>query len=214
MANVTYIGYHATSRANENEILDNGFKFSVSKEDNIQWLGNGVYFWLDDYYAVEWNIINAKNHKKEYILNNYVILESILVCDRNKILDVSSPEGSILICNLREGLKRILLNNNKGEFVKELDKVSDKYFIKFLEDYKLLEEFDMILATYRKKYIEKNKISDNFIEWEQRQICVKRLDIIKRTKKYQDKHRMYQLFNMIIENRKNIFRGLQNEKNR
>lgn len=206
MANVTYTGYHATERKNENEILSNGFYFSVSRDDNIQWLGKGVYFWIDDYYAVEWNIINAKNNKREYVLNNYIILKSILVCDRNKILDVSSPEGSILICNLREGLKKILLNSNKEEFIEELNSASDKYFIKFLEDYGLLEDFDMILATYRKKYIEKEKFLDNFIEWEQRQICVKNLDVIKKTKKYQDKKRISQLFYMITNNRKNIFR--------
>jgi hypothetical protein len=206
MANVTYIGYHATQKENQSKILNNGFEISVSSNKNIQWLGNGVYFWLDDYYAVEWNIINAKSDKKEYVLNNYAILESILICDRNKIFDVSSPEGSYLIKQLRNGLKKILINDNKKEMVKQLDNASDKYFIKFLEDYKLLEDFDMILATYRKKNIDKAKYLDNFIEWEQRQICVKKLSVIKRTKRYTDKERIQQLFDSIIKNRKNILR--------
>ena len=60
----TLVGYHGTKIENVEQILKNGFKMSKSKENNLEWLGDGVYFWEDDYYAVQWNIIDIERHNK------------------------------------------------------------------------------------------------------------------------------------------------------
>lgn len=204
MTEQTYIGYHATRKKNEENILKNGYIISFSENDNIQWLGNGVYFWIDDYYAVEWNIIQEKGNNKSQIINNNTILRSILVCNKDKIFDVSSPEGSIYYNKLKEGLKKILIESGKVEKVKELDGCTEKYYMDILQDYGLLDDFDMIIATFRKKYIEKSRNPDNFIEWEQRQICVRNLKIIKNTEVYNQHERISQLVDMILKNRKGL----------
>ena len=65
----TLEGYHATTIKRSEIILKDGFKISKSNADTWEWLGDGVYFWEDDYYAVQWNVIDIEKNKTN--LNEY-----------------------------------------------------------------------------------------------------------------------------------------------
>lgn len=212
MVKTIYRGYHATSVENADSILSTGFIDSVTSEDNIQWLGSGIYFWLDEYYAVEWNVIKSESVDIEYINRMYTILESKIECEKDEVLDLSSPEGSIICNELMKILRNILIESGNNKVVSDLEKCTDKMKINILEEYGILEDFSVVLATYKKKNIRKNYSSDNYIEWEQRQLCVKKSNVIIETNKFEDKERCNQLLNLIINNRKKVARGRKNEK--
>lgn len=49
-------GYHATSVKNANSILNLEFHKSISTKEKMHWLGDGVYFFTDIAWAMQWNI--------------------------------------------------------------------------------------------------------------------------------------------------------------
>ena len=51
------IGYHTTAIENVEDILKKGFHMSPS--DRGHWLGRGIYFFSDLYFATEWGIIGV-----------------------------------------------------------------------------------------------------------------------------------------------------------
>lgn len=55
-------GYHGTTKEKSESILKQGFKISKSQEQKYEWLGDGIYFWDDIFYAVQWNIINMEKN--------------------------------------------------------------------------------------------------------------------------------------------------------
>ena len=67
----TLIGYHGTLKKKVKDILQNGFEPSISKENELEWLGDGIYFWEDDYYAVQWNIIDIERKHLTKNIENF-----------------------------------------------------------------------------------------------------------------------------------------------
>ena len=57
MEEKTLVGYHTTDIDSLNSIMQNGFE--MSEPMSKHWLGKGVYFFIDLYYAVEWKIIGV-----------------------------------------------------------------------------------------------------------------------------------------------------------
>lgn len=51
------LGYHATDIKNIESIINDGFV--ESKASKGHWLGRGIYFFENLYYAVEWEIIGV-----------------------------------------------------------------------------------------------------------------------------------------------------------
>lgn len=87
MKAVKYVGYHSTTSNKGKNILKSQYRKSISRTYDDQWLGDGVYFWEDCYYAVEWLIIRK--------IREGVILKSFIKVDSDRVLDLSSPEGNI-----------------------------------------------------------------------------------------------------------------------
>ncbi len=199
----TLIGYHGTLKNKVQDILQNGFKPSISEENELEWLGDGIYFWEDDYYAVQWNIIDIeRRHLTKNIenFNNYDIIESKLVVSKSKLFELSSPEGSIIYNNFKKKLTDKFLKAGLEEEMKELKLKSDKFWINLLEDNGFFDEFDIITAVYKNsKSIEKFK--DDIVLNTQKQICVKNQKCIIKSEKYDDAERIYTLFKMIVERR-------------
>lgn len=201
----TLEGYHATTIKRSEIILKDGFKISKSNADTWEWLGDGVYFWEDDYYAVQWNVIDIEKNKTN--LNEYAILKSIIKVNKAKLFEMSSPEGSIIYNELRDLLINKLVKEGFETYVDKLLKKSDKFWVNLLEDNGFFDEFDVVTAVYKnEKNIEKYK--DDIILNVQKQICVKNDKCIKKTMIYEDKERILNLFSIIFRRRKEI----KNEK--
>ncbi len=199
----TLIGYHGTLKKKVKDILQNGFEPSISKENELEWLGDGIYFWEDDYYAVQWNIIDIeRKHLTKNIenFNNYDIIESKLVVSKSKLFELSSPEGSIIYNTFKKKMTDKFLKAGLKEEMEELKLKSDKFWINLLEDNGFFDEFDIITAIYKNsKSIEEFK--DDIVLNAQKQICVKNKKCIVKSESYGDTERIYTLFKMIVERR-------------
>jgi hypothetical protein len=112
------LGYHGTYAKSVDGILQSNFKESLRNRD---WLGDGVYFFVDGIgskhpseYALLWAIDEAiyrpdKNNHKEV-----VVLEANILINRNKFLDLT----------VEEGLK--LFNEFRDEIIKRISKIGMK----------------------------------------------------------------------------------------
>lgn len=202
----TLVGYHATTKDRGQEILKNGFDISKSQNDNYEWLGDGVYFWDDDYYAVQWNIIDLeKKNKDKNIenLNEYTIIKSDIKVNKLKLFEMSSPEGSYIYNDFKNKLKNKFIENGCEGYVDALMKKSDKFWINLLEDNGFFNDFDVITAIYKN---EKNteKYKDDVVLNTQKQICVKNIECIIKREIYNDEKRILNLFSIILKRRENI----------
>ncbi len=197
-------GYHATYLKKAESILQGGFEDSISDEKKLEWLGDGVYFWEEDYYAVQWNIISMEKEKKETQISDYAILKAVIKVNASRMIDISSPEGGVVFNRLKEELITKYEKDGREEIVKRLKNRSSKFWINVLEDGGFFKDFDVITAIYKnEKNIEKYK--DDIVLNVQRQICVKNKDCIKSVKLYNQKERILNLYSIILKKRKDYY---------
>lgn len=179
----TIVGYHATAKENVEKILKNGFIPSPPRKKH--WLGKGVYYYSDFYYAVEWGIIGVmkreENSFKEF-KKKCAILSSNIDCENFEVLDVSSPVGYTIFLQLLDLIKNNYTNeeyqeikeDNNAETIRIIEKLEEKQGIKYLSNY------DVVCAIYPKNIFKKKiKSSSDFLVGVQKQICVKNTEAIK-----------------------------------
>ena len=146
-------GYHTTRRENIKSILNNGFYMSPPNKGH--WLGKGVYFFEDIYYAIEWKIIGVL--KKQYIENEDELKKASILATKidvkdYEMIDLSTPYGCDIFITFLEVIKE---NFSEEEYRDILEK-GDKYIINALEKLenikkeKYLSEFDIVCADYDK----------------------------------------------------------------
>lgn len=196
-------GYHATNKSNEENIIKFGYDLNKCKDEE-QWLGKGVYFWKSLYYAVEWNYIHTHSFSKKSIWNNIIrnktIFKAEIFIEKSKMLDLTSPEGTILF----EEFQTIVKSNLNKEDLEEAKKKDDVFWIYMIQKRGFFENFDILVASYRKE-IKKNEIrsNKNFEKYIQTQICVKRVKNIIHNQVYNDTSRIKHFFEHIHINRTN-----------
>ena len=158
MGTITLEGYHATASNNVKTIISEGFV--ESKTNSEHWLGRGVYFFEDLYYAVEWEIIGVlkqRNIEDEKELKETDILLAKINCKDYEMVDLSTPYGCDIFNSLLDVIK---YNYSSEEYEKILNK-GDKYIIKVLENLektkreKYLSAFDIVCADYHKPIYKK-----------------------------------------------------------
>ncbi len=211
--NKIYIGFHGTLKENKESIENNGFKKSIST-DKQHWLGEGVYFFEDEYYAVEWNVLDIKKKRKEGINlkpSDYIILKAFIMCNSNKMLDMSSPEGIVLYKYFKDKLKEKYIKEGNQSEINKLNGRSTKFWMNALADNGFFDEFDVLLASYVRTIQELGKNDDDFIKNHQRQICVRETKCIYSVREYNDIDRVKDLYRIIIKNRKIEMIGEYNE---
>lgn len=192
-------GYHATSVESSKEILDTKFNKSISNKDKIHWLGDGVYFFTDIAWAAQWNL-NAlkKKENKDKTEKDFTILKSNIEVEDDYFLDFSSIEGEEILEYLKDGLIKILMEEDKGDLINELNNRSLKYWMNLLDDYGLLDDFYVLKATYVDRRKLKNiKHSDDFISKIQCQICVRNIKCIKSTNEYNNFDKLNFIYSLL-----------------
>lgn len=195
MKAVKYVGYHSTTSNKGKNILKSQYRKSISRTYDDQWLGDGVYFWEDCYYAVEWLIIRK--------IREGVILKSFIKVDSDRVLDLSSPEGNIAYNYF---INSLIEKYQDTEAVKlAVEKDDDRIWMNVLEEKGFFDMFDVVIATYKKVIINEHQENEkyNFVKCIQKQICVKNLSSISETKEYDDIERIDELKDIITFNREN-----------
>ena len=119
-----FIGYHGTSGENAASILKLNF---ISSENHNDWLGNGVYFFIDRIScakcdAQEWAINQSwdnKNKCNKY--KTYSVIQASLKVPESGLLDLTTQEGLVAFNKVRD----ILINKYASLFYYGRDKKED-----------------------------------------------------------------------------------------
>lgn len=209
MESNTLTGYHATARKHVKSILYNGFY--MSKPNKGHWLGKGVYFFENIYFAVEWGIIGViKKETNDYsILSEKCAILSVKInTEKYEVIDLSEPQGYEIFKMLLEIIKERYGEERYNDIIKK----GDAYIIKVLEELeriqneKYISKFDIVCADYPKNIIKKENIKGNFTVCTQKQICVKNTKAIEKIKEHNDSEEIKKLFMLNIKNR-----GVEND---
>lgn len=202
--------YHATNSCNTENILKYGFKESKSTNKKEHWLGHGIYFFEDLYYAVEWAYlsIEKKNRTYKQVTQQCDIIEATIDTDEFQTLDLNTGLGyeiyrSIInkimpLCNKEE--KEKLQNGGDIKIIRIIEKIEQKLGIM------LISEFDVVCAIYPKNIYKKNSTKKgDFLVGFQRQICVKNKKAIIKLEIYNDAlDKIKRIYNLIEINRREI----------
>lgn len=208
MDGTTITGYHTTHIDNLKSILENGFL--MSKPNANHWLGKGVYFFKDIYYAEEWKIIGvAKRYRldEKNGIDNSCIVVAEINCEEFEMVDFSTPTGYEIFKTFLDVLKEEFTE----EEYKEILRKGNHYIIKMLEkletvkDKKILSLFDIVCADFHKNMgIAKNdlKQKSNFLSVVQKQICVKNIKAIKGIYKLNETNEHKRMLEIVRANRR------------
>ncbi len=209
MKEAMLIGYHTTHIDNLESILNNGFYFS--KPNVGHWLGKGVYFFDDIYYAQEWKIIGVAkkyNLDEEIGIQKSCILVATINCEEFEKVDFSTPEGYEIFKTLLELVKE---NYSKKEYEEILNK-GTCYIIKILENLEIVKKekslslFDIVCADFYSNLNGKKKLASNesdFLTVTQKQICVKNINAIQDVYKLKETSEHKEKLEMVKINRRN-----------
>ena len=201
----TLIGYHGTTKECCANILLH--KFDASKALEGHWLGTGIYFYENLYYAIEWGIIKFTNGNNdyEYYKEQCAVIKCILNYEEYNLLDLNDPLGYELY--------QAILDNIQERFPDKMAKIkngNDIEIIRLLEELeyktgeKYISMFDIIIADYPKDIYGKKikKQYGNFLPCIQKQICVKNEKVIESYREIDvdaENGKLY--FDTIIKNR-------------
>lgn len=204
------IAYHGTKNENISSILNNGFNQSVSTSKKEHWLGKGIYFYEDLYYAVEWNYCNADSDSVTYkdLCLKYGIIMVRIDIENFSVLDLNSGLGYDTYNNIINKLSKlcnkedaeILKNGGDIKIIRIIEKIEKKTGIK------LISNFDVVCALYPKNVFKKNmRNKGDFFVGVQKQICVKNQDAIIDKKVFNcNQDKVENIYNLIIDNRRKI----------
>ena len=201
--------YHTTAKKNEESILKNGFRKSKGKK---QWLGEGVYFYKDMYYAVQWGFIGVEKKKIQNIemfKEKCVILGFDLNCEKYNVLDLNTPDGYKIFSTLKNCVRNFFSEKECEEIFSK----GDAYLIYILEqleknfEIKMISKFDIIFAEYDNNIYKKSRkqISD-FNGCKERQVCIKNIDVINDVSVIDlEDDEIDNLFEVVKENRGDLY---------
>ena len=180
--------YHGTSVEFGKKILIEQ-KMRPSRGDD-QWLGDGQYFFRNDFYAFRWIVIkytegfkNNNTKKIELIYDHYMILKADINLNPDRVYSLYDPIAHANYMNLLDLLQ-------------EKQEYSEKYKNKEIVDGVVIN----ILFTrmgYGKRYdaVEamfnistKSKRKTRFNSFSEYQVCIKNSDIIKRIVKFNNEN--------------------------
>jgi hypothetical protein len=159
MSEITIKGHHGTDIDSGKEIIASNYK--ISKGDQ-HWLGDGIYFFVEGLstktieLAEKWVEAQSwNNDKKEFKYTKFAIIESEIIVEEDRFLDLTTKEGVEVLSFLKEKfLKTIekrrknknksleqpydgeLINLAREEGVFLLEVVKGNFYIKFKEERK------------------------------------------------------------------------------
>lgn len=125
------IGYHGTADVNIDEvikdILNNGF---VYKHRENHWLGQGIYFFEDDFWAYQWCNQDISKEK--------CVLKSQIICTEDKFWDLSLEKFKRKFTDEVKEILRLL--EEKGQTLDSTDSdVQRCYYLDIIKKKKKLE---------------------------------------------------------------------------
>ncbi len=141
--------YHGTESKNSDKILLE--KCFMPSEGDKHWLGDGIYFYDDNFLAYRW--LWLKYYKKspksnEELFENYTILEAKVRCEQSKVYDLRKFKYR----KDYEKIKKMILEKVKGKKILNDGTILNMMFNEKRFGYK--DSYDVIVGIFSQKNID------------------------------------------------------------
>lgn len=175
--------FHGTYRDRGNKIIENK-RMELTLGDS-HWLGNGSYFFVEEFYAYKWITDMylkrfSGNFTNESLLNQYMILLAKLKINC-RILDLTKAQHKILYDEVFREL------NSKKEYSSRFQnkEIAEGVVINYMFNIlSFINDFDIVRAIFvlnKKKY---ENVPSRIGFMPQEQICIKNLEIVSEINEY------------------------------
>lgn len=176
--------YHGTSAEAVGDIIkEKNMKSSLGEK---HWLGDGVYFFEEDFYAFKWILDSYSNQEKikfneNNFINNFSILEGEIKTKKIRVFDLTKMEFKTIFDMIYTKIK----DKKEGYEKLKKHKVSEGVVLNYI--FNILEydkEFDLVIAmfTLNKKNYTGTHMKLGYMP--QKQICVKNKEAIKEIRSF------------------------------
>lgn len=171
-------GYHGTTKENAENILNSGYK--LSQKSNL-WLGDGIYFFIEDIFSFKWCLSLHKNkidkYNKEDIIDKMAILKSEVQIEEERLLDFTLLSGQILFDKAYKRMKESSLKfKEKLNNGKNVERLVINYMF---NEMNYIKKYDAIKQMYRlDRDNYKGILHESVRGIPQYQICIKNVNII------------------------------------
>ncbi|AAB98351.1 hypothetical protein MJ_0359 [Methanocaldococcus jannaschii DSM 2661] len=183
--------YHGTDRKSAEKIMES--KEILPSQGDNHWLGDGIYFYEEEFHAFKWIWYKEKNRNR--LLKNFAIIKAEVICEESRIFDLTKIEHKLLFDMMYK-----LINTTKLRLDKlRGDMCAEGVVINYMFKNKELgynKRFDIVRALFPipvKKYqkIENREKNKKYKERTHRltfmpeiQVCVKNPSVIKKLEWY------------------------------
>lgn len=172
--------YHGTEINRGKRILTN--RIMETSTGDRHWLGNGSYFYEDDFYAYKW-IKDMFKFKFRYdyktvdeLFKEYLIIKAELNIPKKRIFKLDDVIHKIVFDTVYANCE------NKKQYIKRFKhtKMVDGVVLNIMfEEMNYKEKFDIVIATFkmRENKYKGKQMRLNFMP--EKQICIKNIEVIK-----------------------------------
>lgn len=166
-----FIAYHATLAENFPAIMRRTF---LPSEGNEHWLGDGIYFYTEDYHAYNWMYHKAGRRDIAVCCT----IDADIEVDDGRILDLDSAEHHYLF----EGIILTIQERNNQAINTCLDLADfiEGTIINFMfSELDFGEHFDMVIKTFYTERDRHNRMKLSVKGTPQKQVCIKEKNCIR-----------------------------------
>jgi hypothetical protein len=176
---IEFTCFHGTDKVSCSKIFKTKlFRFSLGDK---HWLGDGAYFYEDDFYAYRWCIFRYKDEHTgkltiQELLENYDIIKANAQVQKERVFDLDKPEPRSLYDITFEEIK------NRKELIKRFEKVEavEGVVLNYMfNELNFLNDYDLIRATFIRNQKNYRHISTRIGYTCEVQLCVRNPLIIK-----------------------------------
>lgn len=169
--------FHGTEINRGHRIIKNK-KMEISRGDH-HWLGDGSYFYEDDFYAYKWIIdMYKKRYKKKpsnskELFKKYQILKGRVLTDKKRVFNLDKPLHKFEFDRVYEKCKKMLKYSQKFSNIQ----IADGVILNIMfNDLGYMEYFDIVIATFKRRRNRYKGVGMRLDFIPEKQICVKNID--------------------------------------
>lgn len=176
--------YHGTSRDRGLKMIKDSI-MEESKGDR-HWLGDGSYFYKDDFYAFKWIKDMSNSKDLNYLFEKYIIITGELRIKKERVFDLENPRHKIIFDKVETACKVKKDYSTRFKDTRTPDGVVINIMFK---DMNYNEKFDVVIGTFMKNRFNYKDSKSRFPYMPEKQICLKNLSLFKPENeyKYQEK---------------------------